>query len=476
MSTSSPPSSILIIGSGVFGLSTALALALRPAYAKTEITILDRSPEQGVFPSHDASSIDSSRIIRPDYADPAYSALAAAAHHHWRHSPLGEDGRYTESGMALIADAPPAHVKTRTQMDYVRDSYANVKRLAQRKECGIDAARLTELPSRRAIAELVGLNPADADTDTTPGDWGYLNGNSGWADAGRSMQWLLARVQATGRVRFVHGTATALLRSGDRVTGARLADASTLLAALVIVATGAWTGALVDLAGQAVATGQVLAYVDVTPTEAAALRHLPIVLNLSTGLFVIPPARGQLKVARHGYGYVNPRPTPAAALPTRPGARLPPTTSLPYTAVDDPALRIPAEAEADLRRVLRATVPLPQLHDRPFAAERICWYTDTPTGDFLVDYHPGWRGLFLATAGSGHGFKFLPIIGDHVVDCVEGRRPEAFDDKWRWRGVERRDDDVEQVYEHIVTEDGSRGGKLGLVLAEELTKNRRAKM
>ncbi|PNH59678.1 hypothetical protein VD0002_g7891, partial [Verticillium dahliae] len=148
----------------------------------------------------------------------------------------------------------------------------------------------------------------------------------------------------------------------------------------------------------------------------------------------------------------------------------------PSPAVDDPALRIPAEAEADLRRVLRATVPLPQLHDRPFAAERICWYTDTPTGDFLVDYHPGWRGLFLATAGSGHGFKFLPIIGDHVVDCVEGRRPEAFDDKWRWRGVERRDDDVEQVYEHIVTEDGSRGGKLGLVLAEELTKNRRAKM
>ncbi|KAG7103993.1 L-pipecolate oxidase like protein [Verticillium longisporum] len=131
---------------------------------------------------------------------------------------------------------------------------------------------------------------------------------------------------------------------------------------------------------------------------------------------------------------------------------------------------------ADLRRVLRATVPLPQLHDRPFAAERICWYTDTPTGDFLVDYHPGWRGLFLATAGSGHGFKFLPIIGDHVVDCVEGRRPEAFDDKWRWRGVERTDDDVEQVYEHIVTEDGSRGGKSGLVLAEELTKNRRAKM
>ncbi|KAM0286722.1 hypothetical protein ACHAQH_000742 [Verticillium albo-atrum] len=472
MSINSPPVSILIIGSGVFGLSTALTLALRPAYAKTKITILDRSPDEGIFPSHDASSIDSSRIIRPDYADPAYSALAAAAHHHWRHTPLGEDGRYTESGMALIADAPPPQAKKRTQMDYVRDSHANVRALAERKECGIDAARITELPSRRAIADLVGMDPETA----APGDWGYLNGNSGWADAGRSMAWLLERVRATGRVKFIHGTASALLRDKDRVKGAKLADGKTLLADLVIVATGAWTGALVDLAGQAVATGQVLAYMDITPSEEAALSKIPIVLNLTTGLFVIPPANGQLKVARHGYGYVNPQPTPAGALPTRPGASLSKTTSLPYTAVDDPVLRIPAEGEADLRRVLRATVPLKELHERPFTNSRICWYTDTATGDFLIDYHPGWKGLFLATAGSGHGFKFLPIIGDKIVDCVEGRRPEAFDEKWRWRGIEKKEDDVEQVYEHIVTEDGSRGGKLGLVLTEELAKSRRAKL
>ncbi|KAM0331641.1 hypothetical protein ACHAQA_003320 [Verticillium albo-atrum] len=473
MSTATPPSSVLIIGSGVFGLSTALTLALRPAYAHTTITILDRSPEQGVFPSHDASSIDSSRIIRPDYADPAYSALAAAAHHHWRHTPLGADGRYTESGMALIADAPPPHVKTRTQLDYVRDSHANVQALARQPGSGIDADRITELPSREAIAALVGMDAAT----TAPGDWGYLNANSGWADAGRSMAWLLEKVRATGRVNFVHGTAASLVRDGDRVTGAQLAEGGRILAAeLVIVATGAWTGGLVDLAGQAVATGQVMAYMDITPAEEAALRDIPIVLNLTTGLFVIPPVGGQLKVARHGYGYVNPQPTPAGALPTRPGARLSATTSLPYTAVDDPALRIPAEGEADLRRVLRATVPLTQLHDRPFASSRICWYTDTATGDFLIDYHPGWKGLFLATAGSGHGFKFLPIIGDKIVDCVEGRRPEAFDEKWRWRGAERKEDDVSEVYEHIVTEDGSRGGKLGLVLSEELAKRQRAKI
>ena len=37
------PSSILILGSGVFGLSTALALSTRPSYTHTRITLLDLS-------------------------------------------------------------------------------------------------------------------------------------------------------------------------------------------------------------------------------------------------------------------------------------------------------------------------------------------------------------------------------------------------------------------------------------------------
>jgi sarcosine oxidase/L-pipecolate oxidase len=31
------------------------------------------------------------------------------------------------------------------------------------------------------------------------------------------------------------------------------------------------------------------------------------------------------------------------------------------------------------------------------------------------------EGLFLATGGSGHGYKFLPVIGERIVDVVEGR-------------------------------------------------------
>jgi sarcosine oxidase/L-pipecolate oxidase len=45
--------SVLIIGSGVFGLSTAWALCKNPLFKDTEITIVDRQP----FPAADSSSV-----------------------------------------------------------------------------------------------------------------------------------------------------------------------------------------------------------------------------------------------------------------------------------------------------------------------------------------------------------------------------------------------------------------------------------
>jgi sarcosine oxidase/L-pipecolate oxidase len=47
------PSSILIVGSGAFGLSTAWALCKNPQYQNTTITVVDRQP----FPTPDGSSV-----------------------------------------------------------------------------------------------------------------------------------------------------------------------------------------------------------------------------------------------------------------------------------------------------------------------------------------------------------------------------------------------------------------------------------
>ncbi len=461
----SPPTSVLIVGSGVFGLSTALALARRREFAHASITVVDRSTDPDLFPARDAASVDTSRIVRADYSDPAYASLAAEAQEQWRTDDLGGEGRYTECGLVLVADAPPSTAGLggkKTGMDYVKSSWENVAAMVAAAD-GSNHLRL--LPTPEAIREAVGTGGAS-------GSWGYCNQGSGWADADASMRWLHRRVrrEGDGRVRFVSGTVTGLRHQNGRVTAAELVDGSVLSADLTIVSAGAWTGTLVDLAGRAAATGQVLAYMDLTEEEQAVLSRMPVLLNMTSGLFVIPPAGRVLKIARHAFGYLNPtlstHPLPVSA-DAAPAAQT--TISVPLTHVTQPSLAIPAEGEAALRSALKEMAPLPALQDRPFAHTRLCWYSDTPTGDFLIDYHPSWEGLFIATGDSGHGFKFLPVIGDKIVDCVLGKRPAEFDEKWAWK---KTTPSSTTSWDVVITEDGSRGGIPRLLLQEEMAKTR----
>lgn len=474
-----PPSSILIVGAGVFGLATALALTTRPEFAHTPITVVDRSPTPGVFPARDASSIDTSRIIRADYADPAYAALAAEAQEAWRRQDhpddLGAEGRYSETGLMLVGDdddddagsSEATHggrrqgpATKKTGLDYVRASYANVQALHP------GSPKITALPSAAAIRTAYGTGGAS-------GSWGYLNGLSGWADAEASMAWLYRRAVATDRITFVNGTVTSLLHAAPngRVTGVQLSDGTTTLHAdLTVLATGAWTPSLIDLSGRAIATGQVVAYLPLTPAEQAKLAHVPTLLNLSTGYFIITPAGNTLKVARHAYGFLNPvSSSPAAA--TRGSS----TVSVPATHLTHPAAPtlVPQAEQAAMRDALRQMVPWPELAERPFSSTRLCWYTDTPDGDFIIDYHPEHQGLFVATGASGHGFKFLPVIGERIVDCILGRCSEAFRGKWDFR---KRSGNESKEWDEVVTEDGSRGGVPGLILGEELKRAKASRL
>ncbi|CAM1501986.1 Fc.00g039700.m01.CDS01 [Cosmosporella sp. VM-42] len=461
-----PPSSILIIGSGVFGLSTAWALTKRSIFDNTSITVVDSCG--GEFPPPDAASVDSSRIVRADYADPYYAALAAEAQEQWRQQgddELGGQGRYSESGFVLTANEPPkGYAIKKSGMDYTKESWRNVADIAERT--GLPQDKIQKLESTKAMQDFL-------KTDGHPGDWGYLNGLSGWADAGKGMKWLYGKVKATGRVQFVDARVEELVTEGDRVVGAELSDSTVMKADVVFVAAGAWTGSLIDLRGRTEATGHAVAYMDITAEEQKALDDLPVVLNLSTGLFVIPPQEQVLKVARHSFGYLNPT-TIHTALPTSPKAKREPiVASQPFTSRNDASSPFPAEADVDLRRALKDLIPVRGLENRPWKQTRVCWYSDTRDGDWLVDWHPGWKGLFVATGDSGHGYKFLPNLGEKVVDCLQGKGGEL-GRKWRWKEME--DDGVGRekngTYRGLITEDGSRGGSPGMVLREELEKGR----
>jgi sarcosine oxidase/L-pipecolate oxidase len=74
------PSETLIVGAGVMGLSTACALARRPKYSNSKISILDAAPE---VPNPSGASVDTSRILEADYALKPAAKLVSDAQKLW---------------------------------------------------------------------------------------------------------------------------------------------------------------------------------------------------------------------------------------------------------------------------------------------------------------------------------------------------------------------------------------------------------
>lgn len=101
---------------------------------------------------------------------------------------------------------------------------------------------------------------------------------------------------------------------------------------------------------------------------------------------------------------------------------------------DDPIRTASPEQEAQLRDFLRDSIP--GLADAPIVYSRLCLYCDTWDGHLWIDRDPVREGLTVATGGSGHAFKFAPILGDVIADAVEGR-PGLWRDKFRWRPAKR---------------------------------------
>lgn len=50
---------------------------------------------------------------------------------------------------------------------------------------------------------------------------------------------------------------------------------------------------------------------------------------------------------------------------------------------------------------------------------KTCLYTNSPDEHFIIDYLPGYEGRVAVAAGfSGHGFKFVPVVGEILSDMV----------------------------------------------------------
>jgi glycine/D-amino acid oxidase-like deaminating enzyme len=63
----------------------------------------------------------------------------------------------------------------------------------------------------------------------------------------------------------------------------------------------------------------------------------------------------------------------------------------------------------------------PAMLGAPLNEVRVCQYENSSNGDFLIDRHPRWSNVLLVGAGSGHGFKHGPAVGQYAADLALGR-------------------------------------------------------
>ncbi|KAL1404827.1 hypothetical protein Q8F55_008437 [Vanrija albida] len=408
-----PPQRVLIVGAGEFGSTTALALA-RGAYKGHEhlITVLDRSPTP---PATDAASYDYNKIVRQEYTDPLYANLAREAMIGWR----GEWKEFFhETG--VIMTARPAGVAT------AEKSYA-VNFLPGMETPGKCARKLS------GKADVQAQYGAGVPLGDFADCYAYHNECGGWAEAARATEAAVAKARAAG-VTFRCGTAKKLVVNGGRVTGVvteENADAYT--ADLVVLCCGSWTPTLVpDLKENLLPTGQVVGFVQLTPEEHERYKDVPVTMTALNGFYIFPPtATGLVKFAIHELGYLNPQ----AGYPSLPRTHL----SRGYEMQS-----IPAHGHAKLLRNLAAVYP--ELAKKPFSASRLCWYSDRQSGDFLLDYHPEYNGtLFIGAGGSGHAFKFLPVIGGLIEQGIQGTMPQQYRDIF---GYKSRPDRVDGRFEY----------------------------
>lgn len=373
---------MLVIGAGVFGAAAAVELRRRGH----EVTLLDPGP----IPHPLAASTDVSKVLRMEYgADETYMALMERAFEGWRRwvrewAAAGVPGLYHETGVLMVCRAPMA------AGGFEHESWQLLRRRGHVPE-RLDAEAL----ARRFPAWSTGRYVD-----------GFYHALGGWAESGRVVEWLVRLATGAG-VRAVSGRGMAALVEEDgRVVGVRVEGGERIAADHVVLAAGAWTGKLLGFTHEIRATGHPVLHFRPRDPALFTLERFPVFTAdiARTGLYGFPANRdGVVKVALHDRG----------------------------VEIDPDAPReVTAAQEARLRELLADA--LPALADAEVAYRRLCLYADTQDEDFWIARDPARAGLTVASGGSGHGFKFAPVLGALIADAVEGRdHPLAT--KFRWR-------------------------------------------
>ncbi len=353
---------VIIVGGGVMGLAAAYHLA------KDGQRVL--LIEQYAIGNRQGSSHGASRLFRLAHTSPDYVELARAASLLWRTLEDESGQQLMQPVDALDLGSPAALEELRTTLQATRVSFEPLSR----------DEIIRRFPHFALPEDTLGLYQADY--SLLPAD--------------RCVNTFAAQARRYGAT-LVEGQAVLKVHPSSGSVEVRT-DQATYRAGSAILCAGSWTRPLVHKLGL----------------------DLPLTVRKELITFYRPPdpaawMPGRFPLFRHhlpGYGA---RWGVGFPIFEHAGAKMLLDCTGPLVEPDDPDRSVDQDVLGRVRSYVASL--LPSLGEDIIAAET-CRYTMTPDEDFILDRHPAYPQVVIASPCSGHGFKFAPLIGRILADLA----------------------------------------------------------
>ncbi|KAK3719092.1 hypothetical protein LTR37_004656 [Vermiconidia calcicola] len=407
----SSKSSYLIVGAGVFGVSTAYHLIKK--YPDASVTLIDRDAYDA--DSRVAASWDWNKVVRADYDDIAYCKLGLEAQDVFRSDPLWKP-YFHETGIFWTCRSEYAQE--------VIDNYEKLGRKADLFAVSVDEAK-----------KMYGGLFDDADYSGVKEV--LINRTSGWAAAGDCLQAITRESLRLG-VKYVTAEVASLqFDASGRCSGVKKRGGEVLTAAHVILCTGAFTPKLLELSAQSsglnglradgriVAGGITTGMTTLDDKTHAKFVDMPVGVqgySAEIGPFIgsLPPTKDKELKWWGQTIFTNTR----EVLPGR-------SISMPPPEPDYAQWKVPPKLKEDIDHANQVFYGR-KGEGWKMDKYRICWDAFTTSADFIISPHSASNGLYIATCGNFHGWKFFPVIGKYVIQMLEGSLDPSLEGKWAW--------------------------------------------
>src|SRR5215210_7704951 len=356
---------VVVVGGGIWGLSTAYHLA-RAGW--TDIEVLERNDV--LF---DETTSQAAGLVGQIRATPLmrWAIRYAIDLFLELESETGHDPGFHQVGSLLLALTPERMASFEKHVEHANSSGVKAR--------FVDGAEMSRLAPHLDISQVEG---------------GYFVPEDGYLDPRRCARAFCGAAEDLG-VRIRTGTAaTGLSITDGRVTGVETGGGF-VEAEHVVVTAGPWTGAIAKMTGHRTAVVPIRHQRVTTVTVSGIPDHHPVVRVTDASCYLRPEEGGYL------YGFFEPDPTSYEDVPAG------------FRTAD---IEEPVEVMQEARERLAPIFPV--LQKLQIADYKRGLTTFAPDGAYLVGKVPGIEGLFAATGCAALGIAGSAAVGRWLAGLV----------------------------------------------------------